>query len=404
MRAPRSTYNRHVSVVRLVDRGWAAEMHSGLSRDSTSLKIVCPFITERVLTKLLHEHQPGGLRVVTRFNLADFASGVSDIGALRSALDAGGQVRGLRGLHSKVFIFGSSRAVVTSANLTSRGLDGNREFGCVSEQREFIDACTAYFDEIWAMSSPDVTYAQLQEWQDLVDHHLDRGGRPAAALDLPDFGAVPPAAPVRELPEAAPPGWPAESPHAFVKFFGQGHNRLFRSAASLDVVDASGCHWACTYPRAKRPRAVRDGATLFVGRLVRQPNDTMIFGRVIGRAHRPGVDEATTADIEARPFKNKWPNYIRVHHGEFVAGILGNGVSLGDLMTDLKSDSFASTRRNARRGSGNTDPRKALRQQAHVQLTPQAAAWLTTKLEEAFAAHGTIPADTLDELDWPPDA
>ena len=80
-------------------------------------------------------------------------------------------------------------------------------------------------------------------------------------------------------------------------------------------------------------------------------------------------DDATAEDIAARPFKQKWPRYVRVHHAEFIAGKLSNGVSLRQLMTELKSDSFVSTQLNARRGDGNTDPRKAYSQQPAVELT-----------------------------------
>jgi hypothetical protein len=39
-------------------------------------------------------------------------------------------------------------------------------------------------------------------------------------------------------------------------------------------------------------------------------------------------------------------NYIRVHHAEFVAGTIGNGVSLNELMDEL-GQSFMATQRNA---------------------------------------------------------
>jgi hypothetical protein len=186
-----------------------------------------------------------------------------------------------------------------------------------------------------------------------------------------------------------------------VKFFGEGHNRADRAASTFAEVQRSGCHWACTYPAGKRPRAVRDGDTIFVGQLVAHPNDTMIFGRVIGRKHRDGQDDATPQDVDRRSFKARWPHYIRVHHGRFVAGSLGNGVSLAELMDTYGPNAFASTSKNAAAGQGNTDPRKAFRQQAQVRLTPEAATWVTARLEEAFRVHGTVPTEELDQLDWP---
>lgn len=392
-------YKARVSV-ELVDRDWNTAIHAGLGRDSSSFRVVCPFVKERVLTRLIKDHRPGELRLVTRLKLADFADGVSDIAALRAVLQAGGQVRGVRDLHAKVFLFGTSRAAVTSANLTTRGLAGNHEFGCVSEEAAFVDACSGYFNVLWDAASTDVTSQQLEDWEHLVSEHLDGGARPAAVAALPDFGATVNVT-ATALPDLAPPGWPAESGQAFVKFFGEGSNRADHDASTLGEVRRSGCHWACTYPADKRPRAVRDGDTIFVGRLVARPNDTMIFGRVIGREHRDGQDDATPQDVTLRPFKKKWPHYVRVHHGQFVAGTLDNGVSLAELMDTLGTDAFASTRANAVTGHGNTDPRKAFRQQPHVRLTPEAAAWVTARLEEAFRLHGTVPTEALDQLDWP---
>jgi phosphatidylserine/phosphatidylglycerophosphate/cardiolipin synthase-like enzyme len=133
----------------LVDRDWGAELTDGCRRHGTALRIISPFIKVRPVVELLTTSQPPQFEVVTRFNLADFGSGVSDLAALRVILEAGGRVRGVRSLHAKVFLFGNTRAAVTSANLTSRGLGGNHEFGCVSEDNSFINAARRYFDGLW---------------------------------------------------------------------------------------------------------------------------------------------------------------------------------------------------------------------------------------------------------------
>ena len=88
-----------------------------------------------------------------------------------------------------------------------------------------------------------------------------------------------------------------------------------------------------------------------------------------------------------------------MHHAEFVDGTLDNSISLYKLMDELGSDSFASTQHNAARGSGNTNPRRAYGQQAAVKLSSQAIAWLGTRLQAAFDAHGKIPQDMLNQID-----
>ena len=57
---------------------------------------------------------PGSVQVITRFNLVDFAEGVSDVAGLRMLLDAGAQVRGIRRLHAKLYL-SASWAIITSA-------------------------------------------------------------------------------------------------------------------------------------------------------------------------------------------------------------------------------------------------------------------------------------------------
>lgn len=192
-----------------------------------------------------------------------------------------------------------------------------------------------------------------------------------------------------------------QAEQGFVKLFGISTDRVERSTPVLEEVRRSGCHWACSYPKSKRPRSVKDGALIFMGRMVEEPNDILIYGRAIGMQHQPGRDEATAAEIALRPWKEGWSNYIRVRHAEFLAGTLSNGISLNRLMDALKSDAFASTQRNATQGSGNINPRWAYRQQAAVELSAQALVWLNERLDAAFVRHGRIGLAELKQLDWP---
>ena len=86
---------------------------------------------------------------------------------------------------------------------------------------------------------------------------------------------------------------------------------------------------------------------------------------------------------------------------EFVAGTLSNGVSLNQLMSELNSDSFAPTQRNAAKDNGNTNPRRAYLQQPQVELTRDGFEWMHRHLEAAFAEQGKLSAAKLRRLDWP---
>ncbi len=215
---------------------------------------------------------------------------------------------------------------------------------------------------------------------------------------LGDFGAD---AGISEPPPIMLPTVAADATQAFVKFLGTADGRVSLSFSTIEEIERAGCHWALAYPPTKRPRSVGDDAVIFIARLTQNPNDIRIFGRAIGLRHVPGRDDATAEDIARRPWKERWPRYIRVHHAEFVSGTIQNGVSLNELMDILGPNSFASTQRNAARGQGNTNPRKSIGQKAAMELSGAGLLWLGERFQEALEAHGKVPQETLDKLDWP---
>ena len=138
---------------------------------------------------------------------------------------------------------------------------------------------------------------------------------------------------------------------------------------------------------------------MFISRLVKGP-DIRVYGRAIAMKHQKGRDDATQADIQLRPWKTRWPRYIRIHNAEFVTGTMENGVSLAELMDTLGSDSFATTQRNAACGDGKTNPRRSLMQQPAVRLSRDGFEWLGARLQNSFDVHGRVPRHVLRELDW----
>ena len=190
---------------------------------------------------------------------------------------------------------------------------------------------------------------------------------------------------------------------AFVKFFGRAGTRTAPDAPVLDVLGRTGAHWAGTYPAGRRPRSVRDGDRIFLAQLIAQRGvaDIAVFGRALALRHVEGRDDASAADLARRPWKARWPHYVRVREGQFLAGTLADAVSLGELMDALGAEAFWSTQRNALAGRGNVDPRQAYRQQPAVRLSHEGHQWLDARLDEAFERSGRLGAAELARLDWP---
>jgi hypothetical protein len=381
----------------LIDNGWDRVFDDAVAADHSAFRIICPFIKQRAAKRLLNAGKPETIQVITRFNLSDFCNGVSDTAALRLLLEHRAKIRGVRNLHAKIYLFGARRVIVTSANLTDMALRRNHEFGFVAEAPDIFTRCREYFDDLWKRAGSDLTEARLCAWEKQLSDLLAGGSRSSKTAGLPDEGAdAGVTAPPIVLPSLV-----AEAPQSFVKFFGVSSDRAHRNLPVLEEVNRSGCHWACTYPKGKRPRKVEDGAVMFMGRLVKDPKDIMIYGRAVAIRHQEGRDDATPADVQQRSWKKQWPHYIRVHHAEFVAGTLKNGVALSQLMDVLKSNAFASTQQNVAAGNGNTDPRRAYMQQPAVRLSDEAFNWLNYNLETAFQKYGKLCPTELEQLDWP---
>ena len=219
--------------------------------------------------------------------------------------------------------------------------------------------------------------------------HRRRYPKTSKRPKLPDYGV--------KVPSSFAP---IESKN-IVKFFGLGSDRSPRNMLILDQVSESGCHWACTYPKGKRPRNVADGAIIFMARLVSDPNDIIIYGRAIGHSHVPGRDDATEFDISQRSWKDHWCHYIRVTNPEFIDGTLSDGISLNTLMDKFNHSSFTSTLNNKAKGVGNTNPRKAYMQQASVRLTSDSSEWLNTQLSNRMDKLGKIQLSKAKNIDWP---
>jgi hypothetical protein len=388
---------------RLVDSDWEKAFRAAARADGSSLRIVSPFIKKKAAERLLEWSGARDIQVITRFNLHDFAEGVSDITALRLLLERGARIRGIRNLHAKLYLFGQSNVIVTSANLTDAAIRRNHEIGTVGGDPAMMDEARRYFERLWKRGGGDLAPCRLDGWESRVAHHrafaahLAMPERPGEVSTLRDEGHD---AGLRDE-AAGPPAWAADAEQGFVKFFGDNLHLAEHTKPVLEEVSESGSHWACTYPKIRRPRQVKDGALMFMARRARNPADILVYGHAVGMRHVGERDDATPADLLRRPWKENWPRYVRVHHAEFIAGTLGNGVSLHGMMDELGAAAFATTERNAFSGEGNTNPRRAYIRQPHVELSQHGIEWLSTEMERSFARHGTIPAAELARLDWP---
>ncbi|MES2736621.1 MAG: phospholipase D family protein [Verrucomicrobiota bacterium] len=381
---------------RLIDSNWDKEFATALGPAPASIKVLVPFIKVRAAKRLLAKGRPRQLLVITRFNLDDFSSGVSDIAALNLLLRAGARIRGVRNLHAKLYLFDDCRAIVTSANLTEAALTRNHEFGFFSDDQSAMTPCHAYFDNLWNRAGPDLLSARIQVWQGKVSAYLATASVRALPPALGDDGID---AGIQGSPFPLP-ARVAESGSAFVKFFGTSKDRAPLALPVLQELDESGSHWSCNHPRNKRPRQVKEGDTIFVSRMV-QGGDMIIYGRATAYRYVAGRDDACPAEVIRHDFKKKWPHYIRTHSGQFLNGSLANGISLNRLMAVLGPLAFQTTKARMATSPKAVNPRTAYKRAPGVELSSEGTIWMNQELESAFATHGTLLPNELGSLHWP---
>ena len=171
----------------LIQSDWEWELIGG-EENTDSVKIMCPFIRRTVIERLIGKVNPRRIQVLTRYNLEDFHCGVSDMSALQYLLEYGAQVRGVQGLHSKLYLFGEARAVVASANLTESAFSKNLELGILTTDLEFVKQCHECFDEVWEKAGVNLTGELLDSMRNQLRMAQESFPVVISREKLPDLG------------------------------------------------------------------------------------------------------------------------------------------------------------------------------------------------------------------------
>jgi hypothetical protein len=157
--------------VRGVTGPWEELLVDCVNRSRDVIRIASPFIKADAAKKLVAaKPSKVQLKYMNAFKLQYFYSGASDLSALTAILDAGGAVRNLQRLHSKMYIFDDSKAIITSANLTRGGLNNNFEYGVLIEQPAFLHTVIADFESLFGSeeATGSITDAEIRKASAIV--------------------------------------------------------------------------------------------------------------------------------------------------------------------------------------------------------------------------------------------
>jgi len=126
---------------------WKDKLMHLIKNSEESIQITSPFVKEDICREILEAKKPN-IRFELITDLPNAYSGALDLTGLELIIKNKGIVKSYPKLHSKIYIFDSKKAIVTSGNLTNGGLLKNFEYGVLLDKIEIVSKIQGDFDKI----------------------------------------------------------------------------------------------------------------------------------------------------------------------------------------------------------------------------------------------------------------
>ncbi|MBU0898947.1 MAG: hypothetical protein KKB03_03605 [Nanoarchaeota archaeon] len=135
------------------------EISRELSKVQEEVLICSPWITyiveELSNFKKKKDKKKTNLKIITRLMKEDIEKGIIDLDKLRILKDDfNAEIRYNNDLHAKMVIIDDSVAIMSSANLTRKGLFVNYEAGLCLRDKTMVNKVAQFFNDVWEDSIP----------------------------------------------------------------------------------------------------------------------------------------------------------------------------------------------------------------------------------------------------------
>ncbi len=370
-------------MIKTVHENWLKEFKTEL-KETNTVCIVSPFITDNVVKHLTDSFKGNTLKVITRYNLNEFSKGISSLSAIERLLKSNAQIKSVKGLHSKLYLFEKKSVIITSANFTNGGFFTNKEFGILTDENKTVLESFNYFNDLWEIDPNLLELNRVKEWRDEI---IKSRSLTPIKEELSDYGVSYQKSIIKNR-------------RYFIKFFGKDDNRLDLETKVINELKVGCSHFALSFSRNKkdtRPRRYKNGDIVFMARMT-NTQDYAIFGRAITYAHNDRRDVANQEDIKHIPWLEDWPILVRVKEPKYINSTLNECPKLNDLLSDLDYESFASTKRRFDSGERNINPRNTLMQKGDVILSNSGAQWMELEFQKAINDNGEIDKHFINKL------
>jgi hypothetical protein len=144
-----------ITLMHIIKSPWRKEFRAIISTAKDTLRVAAPYYRAGPVRDVLKHSK--GCKKLFLLTLSERAvrAGFQSTSALKAIKgDRRSQVRFLTNLHAKFIVADRKSAVVTSANLTDGGLEGNAEMGVYFDDTIGVKGLIEYFDALWLNASP----------------------------------------------------------------------------------------------------------------------------------------------------------------------------------------------------------------------------------------------------------
>ncbi|SCY45773.1 PLD-like domain-containing protein [Pseudobutyrivibrio sp. AR14] len=386
------------------------------------IKIISPFLSMPLAEKLVRVVSKKHINCVfvTRFYLEDMFAKANSIDAIKLMMDAGIEVYALKGLHTKLYLFDNTAAIIGSANFTTGGFASNIELSILFNEKSLINEVHAYFnnllEQILETGEGKMTYEVLdsakEKYDSLLSLKKSKGTRNTymygASLDRKTRFETTQAI-VDELDKCSTENNDVvsnmfkESSNrekvindftAWLKLEGSGENRLNpEEKYYTNVVILNGEKvYPLNYTASKKPSSVKNGDVAYIAPLScdkKGKNQPIIVGKGRLRAFDNGNDATLYPDwIKKYPWmEEKYPWYCLMKEHFVLDTQIENGIPLQEIWDRFGSDTYESS-------FGKEEPyvevAKKHYEKCHIRLSGNAAEYIDARLEELKKKYGVI--------------
>lgn len=384
--------------IEILNKDHILAFKNSVENTKENIRIVSPFIgfeTSKQLVNSLNGTKKK-CTVITRFYREDFLNHASSLEGLKILVEAGFEVYALKDLHSKLYIFDESLAILGSANFTMGGFRWNHELSLlIEDEEELILQLNDYYDDLLdnIISSGDwlIGLEQIEDEIKMVDKiSKDRKDRNTKYKNTIQFGAtITKKSEVnitdeieRTLKEDIDLSFDAG---IWLKFVGTGNSRYEPNQKyTLERLRSNNKN-VTSFPR--NPRGMGKGDYIYLSAVSWDKNGTAT-PMIVGRARTKGFqieNIASSDDKKQYIWMEEYPYYVELYDIEILDTEIINCISLDRLIRELGADLYPTTQGKK---LSVAELKSRHYQKSHLRLTPSAKQYIDKVFNDISTSNG----------------